>query len=162
MILVGKIAIGFGTAALAGTSLLCSEGFVNVNVTRHNVRPNDGPAHIHVIAPAILAPIAARLIPDRKLADAADKLQPWLPTVRAAIDGLGDSPDMTLVEVSNPDEYVHVSKSGGSIVVDVSNVEENVHVSVPLSAIDSTISAIAADAPSTSGDRQQETASASF
>jgi hypothetical protein len=159
MILLGKIALGFGFTAVAGAGLVCSEGFVNVNVVRHNVRHGDGPAHIHLIAPAIIAPVVARLMPDHKLADAANKLRPFLPTVRAALEGLEDAPDMTLVEVSNRDEYVHVEKDGGSIIVDVSNEEANVHVSVPIGAIESTVSAIAANADATS---DRETASASF
>jgi hypothetical protein len=159
MILLGKIALGFGATAVAGATLLCSEGFVNVNVVRHNIGSDDGPAHIHVIAPAILAPIAARLVPYHKLAEAANKLEPFLPTIRAALDGLSEAPDMTLVEVSNPDEYVHVEKDGGSIVVDVSNEDATVHVSVPLNAIDSTVSAIAAGATTANS---QETATVSF
>jgi hypothetical protein len=143
MILLGKIALGLTAVTFTGAGLLCSEGFVNVNVNEHG-RTDKQREHIHVIAPALLVPIAVRLVPDDKLANAADKIQPWLPTIRAAIEGLGDSPDMTIVEVSNAREYVQVAKDGGSIVVDVANPRETVHASVPLRAIDSTVSALAA------------------
>jgi hypothetical protein len=140
MILLGKIAVGLVGTAFAGAGLLCSEGFVDVNVVQHH--PNA--PHIHVIAPAILAPIALRIIPSYKLGRAGDQIQPWLPTIRAALDGLSDAPDLTLVEVSNPDQYVHVAKEDGDIIVDVANPEETVHVSVPLRAIGSSAEALAA------------------
>ena len=143
MILLGKIALGMMGAAVASAGLICSEGFVDVNVVQHR----DSPPHIHVIAPAMLAPIAVRLVPDEKLARASEQIQPWLPAVREALDGLLDAPDMTLVEVSDPDEYVHVAKYGGDIVVDVANGDETVHVSAPIRAIHSTVEALAAVAP---------------
>ena len=143
MILLGKIALGMAGFAVAGAGLLCSEGFVDVNVVQHR----DSPPHIHVIAPALLAPITVRLVPNDKLGEASEKLQPWLPTVRAALDGLRDSPDMTLVEVSDPNEYVHVEKRYGDIVVDIANREETVHVSVPIRAIHSTVDALADVSP---------------
>lgn len=148
MILLGKIALGMVGAAVAGAGLLCSEGFVDVNVVQHR----DSPPHVHVIAPAMLAPIAVRLVPNDKLARASEQIQPWLPTVREALDGLANSPDMTLVEVSDPNEYVHVAKYGGDIVVDVANRDETVHVSAPIRAIHSTVEALAEDAPQFNGD----------
>lgn len=138
MILLGKIALGMFGAVVAGAGLLCSEGFVDVNVMQHR----DSPPHIHVIAPAMLAPIAVSLMPNGKLADAREQIRPWLPTIRAALDGLRDAPEMTLVEVSDPDEYVNVAKRNGEIVVDVANREETVHVSVPIRAIHSTVDAV--------------------
>jgi hypothetical protein len=147
MLLLGKIALGMAGVTLAAGGVLCSEGFVNVNVSQHD---RDG-KHIHVIAPAIIAPIAVRLVPASKLNHAGDQLQPYMPMVRAALDGLDNAPDMTLVEVSDSDEYVQVTKSGGSIVVDVANRDETVHVSAPLSAISSTIDGVASrsDGPRT-------------
>lgn len=149
MILLGKIALGMAGFAVAGAGVLCSEGFVDVNV----VQRRDSPPHVHVIAPAMLAPIAVRLVPNNKLADASEKIQPWMPTIRAALDALRDSPDVTLVEVSDPNEYVHVEKRYGDIVVDVANREQTVHVSVPIRAIRSTVEALADASPdSTNGD----------
>jgi hypothetical protein len=139
MILLGKIALGMVGAAVASAGLLCSEGFVDVNV----VQRRDSPPHIHVIAPAMLVPIAVRLVSNEKLAEASERIQPWLPAIHAAMDGLSDSPDMTLVDVSDPDEYVTVTKEGGDIVVDVADRDETVHVSAPIRAIRSTADALA-------------------
>ncbi len=143
MILLGKIALGIVGAAVACAGLLCSEGFVDVNVVQHQ----DSPPHVHVIAPAMLVPIAVRLVPDDKLARASEQIQPWLPTIREALNSLSNAPDMTLAEVSDPNEYVHVAKLGGDIVVDVADRNNTVHVSAPIRAIHSTVEAVAAAAP---------------
>lgn len=156
MIILGKIVLGGAATMLAGVSVLCSEGFVNVNVVEHQ-RHGNGPQHIHVIAPALLAPIALRLVPNDKLAEPARRIQPFIPTVRAALEGLSETDDMTLVEVSGRDEYALVRKDGGNLVVDVTDRDETVHVSVPLRAIDSTFEALAAAAPDPA-----QNASASF
>jgi hypothetical protein len=139
MLVLGKIALGMAAATVGATGLLCSEGFVNVKVVGHG----HDHEHVHVIAPAILAPIIVRVAPVAQLNHAADKLDPWLPTVRAALDGLDNAPDMTLVEVSDPDDFVQVTKSDGSVVVDVANRDQSVHVSAPLRAIGSTVEALA-------------------
>jgi hypothetical protein len=145
MILLAKIALGMAGVGLAGVGVLCSEGFVNVRV----VEKKPQGVHIHVIAPAMLAPIAVYLAPQRDLADAARQIEPNMPAIRAALDGLRDSDDVVFVEVKEPGEHVEVAKSGGSIVVDVDDADETVHVSAPIAAISSTVSQLA-DADSNS------------
>ncbi|HEX4002333.1 MAG TPA: hypothetical protein VHX36_06765 [Candidatus Acidoferrales bacterium] len=140
MILLAKVVLGMAGAGLAGVSLLCSEGVVNVKVTEKH--PQE--FHLHVIAPAMLAPIAVRLVPQHCLANASRKIQPYMPEIRAALDGLGASGDVVLVEVKEPGQHVEVAKSGGSIVVDVDDAGEAVHVSAPIRAISSTIEQLGA------------------
>jgi hypothetical protein len=140
MVLLGKIALGMAGTALAGVGILCSEGMVQVKVIEKAPQGH----HINVIAPALLCPIAAHFVPRRALANASRDIRPWLPVVRAALDGLGESEDMTFVEVEERDEHVKVAKSGGSIVVDVDDPDETVHVSTPIRAISSTVEQIAA------------------
>jgi hypothetical protein len=140
MILLGKIALGMVGTALAGVGILCSEGLVQVKVIEKEPQGH----HINVIAPALLCPIAAHFVPRRDLAHASREIEPWLPVVRAALDGLSESEDMTFVEVNEPDEHVKVAKYGGSIVVDVDDPSETVHVSTPIRAISSTVEQVAA------------------
>ncbi len=140
MILLAKIGLGVACAGLAGASMLCSEGMVNVKV----VTKEPQPFHLHVIAPAMLAPIAVRLAPQRDLANAARQIQPYMPEIRAALEGLRDSEDVVLVEVREPGQHVEVQKWGGSIVVDVEDADEAVHVSTPIRAVASTIDELAA------------------
>ena len=140
MIVLGKIALGMVGVGLASAGVLCSEGVVNVKV----VEKQPQGFHIHVIAPAMLAPIAMHFAPQRALAKAAREIQPYMPAIRAALDGMRDSDDVVFVEVKEPGEHVEVAKSGGSIVVDVDDAGETVHVSTPIRAISSTIDQLAA------------------
>jgi hypothetical protein len=139
MILLAKIALGLGGLGLASAGVLCSEGMVNVKV----VEKQPQGVHIDLIAPAMLAPIAVHLAPQRALTNAARQIQPNMGVIRAALDGLRDSEDVVLVEVKEPGEHVQVTKSGGSIVVDVDDADETVHVSAPIRAISSTVNQLA-------------------
>lgn len=140
MILLAKVALGAAGVGLAAASLLCSEGFVQVRV----VEKQPHGRHMDVIAPAMLAPIAARLAPRRELARAESRIQPNLPVIRAALDGLRDVGNIVLVQVNEPNEHVQVSKSGSSIVVDVDSPGKAVYVSAPIRAVSSTVDALAA------------------
>lgn len=140
MILLGKIVLGMAGVGLAGAGVLCSEGLVHVKVIEK--RPQG--LHINVIAPAMLAPIALHFVPSRDLAPATQQIQPYMPTIRAALDGLRNSDDIVFVEVKEPGEHVQVSKSGGSIIVDVDDAGETVHVSTPIRAVSSTVEQLAA------------------
>jgi hypothetical protein len=143
MILLGKIVLGTVGAGLVGAAVLCSEGLVHVKV----VEKQPQGFRMNVIAPAMLAPIAVHFTPSRDLAQAARQIQPYIPAIRAALDGLRNSEDVALVEVKEPGEHVHVSKSGGSIVVDVDGNDATVHVSTPIRAVSSTVEQLAAVNP---------------
>lgn len=139
MLLLGKIVLGVAGVGLAGAGVLCSDGFVSVNV----IEKQPQGAHIHVIAPAMLAPIAVRLAPPHALDEAAVQIQPQLPVIEAALDGLRAAGDMVFLEVDAPSQHVQVAKSGGSIVVDVDDPAAIVHVSAPIRALSSTIDSLA-------------------
>lgn len=140
MILLAKIALGMAGVGLAGAGVLCSEGVVNVKV----IEKQPQGLQLHVIAPAMLAPIAVHLAPQRDLAKASREMQPYLPVIRAALEGLRESDDVVLVEVKGLGQHVEVEKAGGSIVVDVDDEGETVHVSAPIRAITSTVEQLAA------------------
>ncbi len=143
MILLGKVALGIVGTAMAGLGLLCSEGMIEVKVVERHPDVH----HVYVIAPAMLVPIGMRFAPQRELSHAAAQIQPWMPTIRAALDQLRESDDVTLVEVKEPGEHVRVAKQGGSVVVDVEEEDETVHVSTPIRAISSAVEQLAASAP---------------
>jgi hypothetical protein len=144
VVLLGKIALGVVGTAVAGVGILCSDGMIEVKVVERQPEVH----HVYVIAPAMLVPIGMHFAPRRELSRAAAQIQPWMPTIRAALDQLRESDDVTLVEVKEPGEHVRVAKEGGSIVVDVEDRDDTVHVSAPLRAISSTIEQLAASAPS--------------
>lgn len=140
MILLGKIVLGIAGVGVVGTTILCSEGLVHVKV----VEKQPQGFHMNVIAPAMLAPIAVHFVPSRDLAPATQQIQPYMATIRAALDGLRHSEDIVFVDVKEPGTHVHVSKSGGSIVVDVDDDDAAVHVSAPIRALSSTVEQLAA------------------
>jgi|SRR5215472_3815912 len=145
MILPGKVGMGVLGTALAATGIICSEGLISVKV--ETKQPDEH--HIFVVAPAMLVPMAMHFVPKDQLAEPAREIQPWLPTIRAGIDALKEADDITLVEVAEPGQHVHIAKSGGSIVIDVDDHDgdETVHVSTPIRSIESAIRELAAAKP---------------
>jgi len=143
MLLLGKVGLGIVGTALAGVGIICSEGMISVNVETRQPEKH----HVYVIAPAMLVPIGMHFVPKEHLADSAREIQPWMPTIRAAMDALGESEDITFVEVKEPGQNVRVAKSGGSIVVDVDDNDERVHVSTPIRAMASAMEELAAASP---------------
>lgn len=139
MLLLGKLALGAGSVALLAGGILCSEGFVKVDV--HETQPEAH--HVYIVAPALLAPMAAHLVPKVKLQEASAQMRPWMPVIRAAIASLRDESDMTLVDITDQQQHVVVKKYGGNVVVDIVDEGNNVHVSVPLRAMENTIEVIA-------------------
>jgi hypothetical protein len=140
MILLGKVALGIAGIAVAGAGLICSEGMIEVNVVERQPEAH----HVYVLAPAALVPMAVHFVASRKFGHASAELQPWMPTIRAALDQLREIDDVTLVDVTEPGQHVIVAKKGGSVVVDVNDRDETVHVSAPIRAISSTIEQVAA------------------
>jgi hypothetical protein len=90
--------------------------------------------------PAVVLPVAARLIPRDKLKNATSDIGPWLPTIKAASEELARCPDGPLVEVDSPREHVRIHKQGSSLFIDVESDGETVHVSFPLQAAAETVS----------------------
>jgi len=140
MIVLAKIALGMAGVGLAGAGVLCSDGLIRVKV----VEKQPQGVHLNMIAPAMLVPMAMHLAPQRNLAQAARQIQPYMPVVRAVLEGLRKADDVVLVEVEGPGEHVEVSKSAGSIVVDVDDADATVHVSAPIRVLSSTVDRIAA------------------
>jgi hypothetical protein len=143
MILLGKVGLGIVGTALAGAGIICSEGMISVNVQTRQPEKH----HVLVVAPATLVPIAVYFVPKDRLGEQAREIQPWMPTIRASLDALGESDDITFVEVKEPGQNVRVAKSDGSIVVDVNDNDETVHVSAPIRAMASAIEELAAASP---------------
>jgi hypothetical protein len=140
MIVLGKVALGIAGVAAAGVGLICSEGMIEVKVVERQPEAH----HAYVLAPAAVVPMAVHFIPSHEFGHASAELQPWMPTIRAALDQLREVDDVTLVDVTEPGQHVVVAKKGGSVVVDVNDRDETVHVSAPIRAISSTIEQVAA------------------
>ena len=133
--ILAKLAIGFGATMILGASYMVQDGFVHVGIDEF---APDG-THLHLIVPAVLAPLAATCIPERHLHEVREQAGPYLPLVREAIYELSKLPDSEFVEVKSGDEHVRVAKAGGGIKVEVHSPEENVDVWVPLRAAYDTV-----------------------
>jgi hypothetical protein len=99
--------------------------------------------HVRLWVPAIVLPIGVHVVPKDKLQEAAEKVRPWLPTIKAASEELARCPDGPLVEVDSKREHVRIAKLGGSLVIDVDDPGETVHVSLPIKMIGYTASQLA-------------------
>jgi hypothetical protein len=124
---------------VVGGVLVYNEGAVRVDV-----REKTGDRqHIHLIVPAVVLPLAVRLVPRAKLHDARHEIRPWLPTIKAASEELARCPDGPLVEVDSRREHVRIHKLGMSLFIAVDSDEETVLVSFPLEAAADTVSQLA-------------------
>jgi hypothetical protein len=133
--ILGKIAMGMLGTVVVGGAMLCSDGFVSVRVNEHSPKGS----HIFFVVPGALAPIGMKFIPRERWNEVEKELQPWLHTIREAVNGLAEYPDTTFVEVIDRTNHVRVHKKGDSIVVDVDDPGETVHVSVPFRTIKSVV-----------------------
>lgn len=141
--ILGKVAMGAFGVVLVGGALLCSEGFVTLRVHEHQANGT----HISIVAPAALLPLGIGFVPQEKRAHMREKIGPYLPMIRVALEELGKSSDATFVEVKDHSDHVSVVKRGGSLVIDVEDPGDTVHVSVPFGAMESAIDELAVGAP---------------
>ncbi|HXE75732.1 MAG TPA: hypothetical protein VNN18_08870 [Candidatus Xenobia bacterium] len=125
VLLILGVALGSAAAATYRAGL--------VRVSVEEKRP--GGEKVKLFVPGILLTTALRLVPEKTLQDELRDARPWLPVAAALTKQLQNYPDASFVEVSNPQEQVRLSTRGGVLVVDVSSPDETVHVSVPLATL---------------------------
>jgi hypothetical protein len=132
MLLLAKLALGMtATVAVAGVYTF-HDGVVRVDVDEFR----DGGTHVHVWAPAVIAPVALHVVPIRHLEDAGEKIGQFLPTIRVLVKELKNYPDAEFVDVRDHEDHVRVAVHNGKVIVDVNERDEKVHVSCPLAAIE--------------------------
>ena len=154
----GTFAGGAGTlllaAAIAGGAFVYDMGAVYVSVK--GKKP--GGENVRLILPAAVAPVGVWLVPQKDLRQAMKEAGPYLPALQAAAEELADCPDFTLVEVSSRQEKVYIAKKGSHFVIDVDNPNETVHVSLPLEAVRTVASQLAAIPPAPEGNTEESDA----
>lgn len=128
MLMLAKIALGFGaTAAMAGMYVF-HEGVIRVDVDE----PRDGGSHVHFWVPATAVSTGMHFVPPEKMKDTAARLWPYLPAMREMAKELEKCPDAELVDVVSGQDHVHVAMASGRLQIDaVSEDGDVVHVSVP-------------------------------
>ncbi len=140
-----KVIVLQGAAAM----MLMTGAFVyHVGAVWIDVREKKpGGEHIRLVVPAIVAPVAAMMVPKAKLQEAPRELQQWLPTIEAATEELSRCPDTVLVQVESRKEHVKIAKVGDHLVIDADDPGETVHVSFPIRAVVYTARQLAKSAP---------------
>ena len=143
MVLLGKIALGFGATVLLAGAYTFREGVLRVDVDQSR-----GDAHhVHVWLPAAVVPMALHFVPRQKMEEAGEKAEQFMPLVHAVAKELQKYPEAELVDVRDGEQHVHIRTRNGSLLIDVDEPGEVVHVACPLATIDDVSSELASFAP---------------
>lgn len=143
MVLLGKIALGFGATVLLAGTYTFREGLVRVDVDETHAHGS----HVHVWAPAAVIPMAVHFVPRSKMEEAGERAGQYMPIVHAIAKELQKYPEAELVEVRDGNDHVHIRTHNGTLLIDVEEPGEHVHVACPLSTIDDVSRELAAFAP---------------
>lgn len=142
MVLLGKIALGFGAGVLMMGAYTFHEGVIRVDVDENRANGS----HLHFWAPAAIAPMALHMVPTSRMHVCGDAAK-FMPLLHTMSRELVRYPDTTFVEVQDGDQHAVVRTRGGSLQVDVDSPDEHVHVKVPLSTIDDVATQLAESSP---------------
>jgi hypothetical protein len=143
MVLLGKIALGFGATVLMAGAYTFREGVIRVDVDETHGRGQ----HVHVWAPAALVPMVMHFIPRNQMLRAGEQSAKFMPIVHVVAKELQKYPEAELVEVQDGPQYVHIRTHAGKLMIDAEEPGQTVHVSCPLSTIDDVSRELASLAP---------------
>lgn len=143
MILLAKIALGFGATVVMAGAYTFREGLIRVDVDETRGQGH----HVHVWAPAAIVPMAMHFIPRVKMQEAGERAADFMPLVHAVAKELQRYPEAELVEVHDGEQYVRIRTHNGNLLIDAEEPGQTVHVSCPLATIDDVSRELAALAP---------------
>lgn len=143
MMLLAKCALGFATTVAMAGVYTFREGVVRVDVDEQR----EGGSHVHIWAPAAIAPMALHFVPQRHLEHIDAQALQFLPTARVLIKELEKYPETQFVEVQDGDQHVQISTHDGKIKIDVTEPGQDVHVQVPLAAVDDIVDQLESRVP---------------
>ncbi|HEY2546418.1 MAG TPA: hypothetical protein VGI46_10160 [Candidatus Acidoferrum sp.] len=143
MILLAKVALGFGATVLLAGAYTFREGVLRVDVDESRGRGQ----HVHVWMPAAIIPMAMHFVPRDQMHHAGYQAEKFMPLVHAVAKELQRYPEAELVEVKDGDQYVHIRTHNGNLLIDAEEPGQTVHVSCPLATIDDVSRELAAFAP---------------
>jgi hypothetical protein len=130
--LLAKIALGLASTVALAAIYTFREGVIRVDVEEFR----GGGSHVHVWIPAAVVPVALRCAPKERLRDAAEKITPWIPTIRQLAEELQNYPEANLVEVVDGTDHVQIRTHGGKLQIDVNEPGESVHVAFPIATLE--------------------------
>jgi hypothetical protein len=143
MVLLAKIALGFGATVVTAAAYTFHEGLLRVDVDETHGKGS----HVHVWVPAAIVPMAMHFIPRDRMHDAGERAANFMPLVHAVAKELQKYPEAELVEVHDGLQYVHIRTHNGNLLIDADEPGQTVHVSCPLVTIDDVSRELATFAP---------------
>jgi hypothetical protein len=143
MVLLAKIALGFGATVVLAGAYTFREGLLRVDVDESRGQGH----HVHVWVPAAIVPMAIHFVPGDRMREAGERSAKFMPLVHAVAKELQRYPEAELVEVHDGPQYVRVRTHNGNLLIDAEEPGQTVHVSCPLATIDDVSRELAAFAP---------------
>lgn len=143
MVLLAKIALGFGATVVMAGAYTFREGLIRVDVDETRGEEH----HVHVWAPAAIVPMAMHFVPRSQMLRAGERSAEFMPLMHAVAKELQKYPEAELVEVHDGEQYVRIRTHNGNLMIDAAEPGETVHVSCPLATIDDVSRELASFAP---------------
>jgi hypothetical protein len=143
MLIIAKIALGFGATLAVSGAYVFHEGVINVDVDEF--RP--GGSHVHVWVPATAVSMGMRVVPRHHMEHAASQLRPFLPVLREVAKELKRFPDAKFVEVKDATDHVFIGTEDGKIRIDAVSNNETVHLRIPIETVEDVAYRLETDAP---------------
>jgi hypothetical protein len=143
MVLLAKIALGFGATVVMAGAYTFREGLIRVDVDETRGEEH----HVHVWVPAAMVPMAMHFVPRKQMFRAGERSAEFMPLVHAMAKELQKYPEAELVEVHDGEQYVRIRTHNGNLMIDAEEPGETVHVSCPLATIDDVSRELASFAP---------------
>jgi hypothetical protein len=143
MVLLAKIALGFGATVVLAGAYTFREGLLRFDVDESRGQEH----HVHVWVPAAIVPMAMHFVPREQMIRAGEQSAKFMPLVHAVAKELQRYPEAELVEVHDGEQYVRIRTHNGNLQIDAQEPGQKVHVSCPLATIDDVSRELAALAP---------------
>ena len=143
MVLLAKIALGFGATVVMAGAYTFREGLIRVDVDETRGEEH----HVHVWVPAAMVPMAMHFVPRSQMLRAGEQSEKFMPLVHAVAKELQNYPEAELVEVHDGEQYVRIRTHNGNLMIDAEEPGQTVHVSCPLATIDDVSRELATLAP---------------
>jgi hypothetical protein len=132
MILLAKVALGFGTTLAVAGAYTFHQGIIRIDVDEFR----EGGSHVHMWVPAAMVPMALHVVPKHHLSHASVEAREAMPAVRAMFGELRNYPNTVFVEVTDGDQHVRIATESGRLAIDVTEPGEDVHLRVPVSTVE--------------------------
>src|SRR5262244_1904493 len=105
MLLLAKVALGMTATVGLAAAYTFHDGVVRVDVDEFRA----GGTHVHVWAPAAIAPMALHFVPLNHIEGASVKIEPMMPTIRVLLKEMKKYPDAEFVNVRDHNDHVRVA-----------------------------------------------------